>query len=108
MPESLKKPYSILTSMKKQLENVPGCEYELAYLEEAIQACDNCMIRQTLETGTGYYRPVTIERKQGINQFYEKAAMTMYKGFENRMEKYAASTDSRQQQIATIFNGIQK
>ncbi|MGB5745722.1 MAG: hypothetical protein WBM69_01995, partial [Desulfobacterales bacterium] len=28
MPQSLKTPYSILTSMKKQLENVPGCDYE--------------------------------------------------------------------------------
>ncbi len=108
MPESLKKPYSILISMKKQLVNNPGCEYELAYLEDAILSCDNCRIRQTLETGPGYFRPITTERKQGINQFYEQAAMTMYKGFENRMEKYAASTDSRQQQIASIFNGIQK
>lgn len=108
MPESLVKPYSILSSMKKQLANISGSEYELAYLDEAISSCDDCLIRQSMETGPGYFRAITPERKQGINQFYEQTALTMYKGFEKRMEKYEASNDNRQKQIADVFNEIQK
>ncbi len=106
MPESLKKPYSILSNMKKQLVNITGSEYELAYLSEAIYSCESCLIRQTLETGPGYFRDITPERREGINKFYEQSAITMYKGFINRMEKYTTSTDKRQQQVAAIFNEI--
>ena len=108
MPDSLVKQSSILSEMKKQLENLPGCDIELAYLNEAIQSFENCRIRETLETGPGYFRAITLERKKGINQFYEQSALTMFKGFENRMEKYASGNDFRKKQIAAVFKVIQE
>lgn len=108
MPDSLVKQSSILSEMKKQLENLPGCDIELAYLNEAIQSFENCRIRETMEPGPGYFRAITPERKKGINQFYEQSALTMFKGFENRMEKYASGNDFREKQIAAVFKAIQE
>lgn len=108
MPDSLAKPYLIFSEMKKQLATLPGCDIELAYLNEAIQSFENCRIRETLETGPGYFRAITPERKKGINQFYEQSALTMFKGFENRMEKYASGNDFREKQIAAVFKAIQE
>jgi hypothetical protein len=107
MPEALKKPYFILSTMKKQLADIPGSDSELAYLAEAIQSYEDCSIRLSMDPGSGYFRAITPERKEGINKFYEQAALTMYKGFAKRIEKYAASSDKRQQKVAVIFNEIQ-
>lgn len=108
MPEKLAKPYSQLIEMKKQLAAIPGSEYEIAFLNETVQACEDCRIRLTLETGPGYYREITSERRQGIVDFYEQAALTMYTGFANRMKKYAESTDQYQKQMAEVFLNIQQ
>jgi hypothetical protein len=108
MPEKLAKPYSQLIEMKKQLAAIPGSEHEIAFLNETIQACEDCRIRLTLETGPGYYREITSERRQGIIDFYEQAALTMYTGFANRMKKYAESTDQYQKQMAEVFLKIQQ
>jgi hypothetical protein len=108
MPDTLAKPFSILLAMQKELKNNPGNEYDLAFLDEAINSFESCRTRMELDPGPGYFRAITPERKQGINRFYEQAAFTMYKGFEKRMEKYGASTDIRQQQLAALFKKIQK
>jgi hypothetical protein len=107
MPDTLQKPYSILLTMQKELKNIPGSEYDLAFLDEAINSFESCSNRMELDPGPGYFRAITPERKQGIKRFFGQAALTMYKGFEKRMEKYAAGTDTKQQQIAAIYNKIQ-
>lgn len=107
LPDSLQKPFSILNEMKNQLKNISGSEYDLSYLDEANQSFESCRIRQTMDPGPGYFRPITPERKHGINRFYEQTALTMYKGFTNRMEKYAVG-DDYQKKIAAIFYKIQK
>ena len=108
LPESLVKPYAILTKTKKQIENLPGSEYDLAFLDEAIRSCEDCGTRLKMDTGPGYFRPITPERRDGINKFYEQAALTMYKGFEKRMENYAVSANESQQKLASIFKDIQR
>jgi hypothetical protein len=108
LPESLKKPFALLTAMHKKLTNVSGSENELAFLNVAINACEECRARLSLDPGPGYYRPITPERKEGINQFYEKAALTMYNGFVKRMAGYAENGDKQQKRIADLFKDFQK
>jgi hypothetical protein len=103
MPDTLQKPYAILLSVKKELENIPGSEFDLAFLNEAIQSMEDCRLRKELDPGSGYYRPITPDRKQGINKFYEQAAMTMYKGFEKRMERHAVEGNQHQKHMADLF-----
>jgi hypothetical protein len=69
---------------------------------------DDCRIRSAIDTGKGYYRPITPERKEGINNFYEQAALTMYNGFVNLMEECELNGNIWQKQIAAIFNEVQK
>jgi hypothetical protein len=108
MPDTLAKPFSVLLAMQKELKNIPGSEYDLAFVNEAINSFKICQTRIELDPGPGYFRAITPERKQGINRFYAQAALTMYKGFEKKMKKYAASSDIRQKQLATLFKEIQK
>jgi hypothetical protein len=103
IPDTLQKPYAILLSVKKELENIPGSEYDLAFLNEAIQSIEDCRLRTELDPGPGYYRPITPDRKQGINKFYEQAAMTMYKGFEKRMERHAVEGNQHQKHMTDLF-----
>ena len=103
MTDTLAKPFSILLAMQKELKNIPGSEYDLAFLDEAINSFNSCQNRMELDPGPGYFRAITPERKQGINRFYEQAALTIYKGFEKRMERYSASGDKRQQQVSVLF-----
>jgi hypothetical protein len=61
-----------------------------------------------LDAGPGYYRPITAERKDGINKFYEQAALSMYNGFAKRMAGYAEKGDANQKRIAALFADAQK
>jgi hypothetical protein len=61
-----------------------------------------------MDPGPGYYRAITPERREGINRFYERAALSMYEGFVKRMERYAAKGDRRQRRIASLFSDAQK
>ena len=70
---------------------------------EAIKSIVSCGVRPLLETGNGYYRAITPERKEGINNFYEQAALTMYNGFAPRMKKYAENGNAQQKRIAAVF-----
>jgi hypothetical protein len=94
--------------MKRQLANIPDSDDELVYLDEAIHSCEDCRIRLAMDPGPGYFRAITPERNEGINQFYLQTAQTMYKGFATRMEKYAASDNIQQQKVAAIFSEVQK
>jgi len=94
--------------MTKSLANQPDADYDRAFLSEVLKSYEGCRIRLAMETGPGYYRPITPERKEGINKFYEQTALSMYVGFAKRMENYASGGDARQQKIAAIFNEVLK
>lgn len=104
IPETLKKPYNVLLAMKLNLENEPGVENEKAMVNKAIQAIESCRERLSLQPGPGYFRPITSERKEGIDKFYEQTAKSMYEGFSNRMKKYADSNNQQQKRIADLFS----
>lgn len=106
MPVDLAAKYSILLEMKNYVARMDTNSPEIVYLEEAIGAFESCRVREAMDTGRGYYRAITDERKQGINQFYRQAAETMYKGFARRMGVYAGGADKRQLQIAAAFNKL--
>jgi hypothetical protein len=107
LPESLKKPYAVLSSMNKLLVNESGAEYERAFVVAAMKSCEDYLARVAMEPGPGYYRPITPERKEGINKFYEQAALSMYTGFANRIEGYAKNGDERQRYLADLFRNAQ-
>jgi hypothetical protein len=80
-----------------------GAQADLAFVETAIGAFEACRARAAMDPGPGYYRAIIPERRQSIVRFYEQAALTMYKGFVKRMDRYAASGDSRERRIAALF-----
>lgn len=108
LPESLKTPFAVLSAMEINLANEPDAVYEKAFLADAIKSCEDCRSRLILDPGPGYFRPITPERKDGINKFYEKAALSMYTGFAKRMAGYAGNGDIRQKRIAELFTDAQK
>ena len=103
LPESLKKPLAVLTAMKGYLTNDSSSANEFAFLQVAINACEECRTRLSLDPGPGYYRPITIERKEGINQFYEKTALAMYSGFVKKMAEYGDKGNAHQKKVAELF-----
>ena len=108
LPESLKTPFAVLSKMKYLLVSENDAAFDQAFVEDAISSCGDCPIRSTMDTGPGYFRPITSERKDGINKFYEQAALSMYNGFAKRMEKYAKEGDEQQKRIASLFLEAQK
>ena len=104
LPESLKKPYMVLTGVKKQLPDDFPATFEIAFLNETIKACNDCRIRSALNPGQGYYREINDERKNGINNFYEQTALAMYKGFVNLMAASENNGTHWQKRMAEIFD----
>ncbi len=103
LPESLKTPFTILTKMKSLLAGQNDLEFDQSFVEDAIQSCEDCATRLKLDAGPGYFRPLTPERNEGINKFYETTALSMYNGFVNRMNRYAEKGDEKQKRMAKIF-----
>jgi hypothetical protein len=108
LPESLKKPMVVLSAMSSLLANESGAESERAFLTTAIKAIEECQTRLSIDPGPGYYRTITTQRREGINKFYEKTALTMYQGFVTRMARYAENGDLREKKIAKLFTAAQK
>lgn len=108
IPESLKKSYALVQSMTKSLANQPDADYDRAFLSEVLKSYEDCRIRLSMDPGPGYYRPITPERKEGINKFYEQTALSMYTGFAKRMATYAEQGDENQKRIANLFFEAQK
>ncbi|HSA94446.1 MAG TPA: hypothetical protein VLJ16_00240, partial [Acidobacteriota bacterium] len=102
-PESLAKPYAELTAMKAKLSIEKGAETDLAFVETAIDAFEACRARAAMDPGSGYYRAITPERRKSILRFYEQAALTMYKGFSNRMARYEGQGDPGERRIAALW-----
>ena len=107
LPEPLKKPWAVLTTMDRLLAQEHDAEYDLAFVREAIAAIEAWRIRTSLEPGAGFFRPMTPEKRASILTFYERAALTMYRGLAKRMDNYARSKDSRQLRIARVFHDAQ-
>jgi hypothetical protein len=61
-----------------------------------------------MDPGPGYYRPVTEERRNGINNFYQQTALSMYNGLVKRMENYALKGDIHQKHLSEMFSTAQK
>ena len=74
----------------------------------ADESCEDYRLRVTMDPGPGYFRPITVERKAGINQFYEKTALSMYNGFSKRMAGYAEKGTVQQKRVAALFSDAQK
>jgi hypothetical protein len=108
LPESLKRPFAVLSAMNKLLAGEPGADYERAFVTVAIESCEAQRMRATLDPGPGYYRPITSERKAAITTYYEQAALRMYNGFALRMARCAEKGDARQKRLAALFVEAQK
>jgi hypothetical protein len=108
LPDSLEKPFRILTEMKKSLKKETDSEYEMAFINTAIKAFEDCRVRAAMDPGPGYYRTITTERKADIGKFYNLAALSMYQGFVKRMENYVEKGNEQQKSIAKKFEEIKK
>ncbi len=108
LPETLKTQYNVLLAMKKNLDKESDVEEDSAFLNTAIRSFESCKERLALLPGPGYFRPITPERKEGIDKFYEQTAISMYEGFSRRMKKYAESENQQQKRIANLFFETQK
>jgi hypothetical protein len=107
LPEPLKKPFAVLTTMDRLLAQEHDAEYDRAFVREAIAAIEARRARTALDTGAGFFRPMTAEKRASILTFYERAALTMYHGLAKRMDNYARSKDPRQLRIARVFHDAQ-
>jgi hypothetical protein len=108
LPESLKKPFITLTAMLKEMDNVPAISKEKESIQAVLTSITSYKERPSVATGPGYYRAITPERKEGIQRFYEKTALTMYSGFEKRMAQYANSSEPARKKLADLFVDCQK
>ncbi|MEO9004882.1 MAG: hypothetical protein ABI288_09105, partial [Ginsengibacter sp.] len=102
LPDSLKRPFGVLSAMKKLLATETGADYDKVFINTAIKSFEDYQVRTTLDPGQGYYRTITLERKMGIEMFYAQAALMMYNGFMERMVGYAEKGDRQQKHIAAM------
>jgi hypothetical protein len=105
LPEILQKPYAELRAVRDRLAGHAEAGAEVAFVETALAAFEAYRARLATEPGPGYFRPITPERRKSIERFYEQAAITMAKGFANRMARYAARGDDRERRIAGLALG---
>jgi hypothetical protein len=94
--------------MKKLLANDAGAYDERAFIDAALKSLEDYQLRAAIDSGQGYYRPLTQERKEGIVKFYEQTALSLFKGFASRMDRFAEEGDTRQKRIAYLFTEAQK
>jgi len=103
LSDTLKRPYAILSTMNKLLSDEPAATYDKEFIAVALKSFEDYRVRVTIDAGPGYYRAITPERKEGIIKYYEKAALSLYRGFSKRMELYAKSDNAQNQKIAALF-----
>ncbi len=107
-PDSLRKPFKVLSSMKKYLAKDARAEYERAYITSAIESFEAYYYRRIMKLAPGYFRPNTILKQETILKLYSNTAFAMYKGFKKRMEEYSQQGDLRQKHMALYFFKAQK
>lgn len=108
LPESLQRPFAVLSAMSKLLSAESGTSYERAFIKNALASCEAYRIRAMMDPGPGYYRPITAERREGVNKFFELTALGMYEGFARRMAAYAEQGDAQQKRVAALFSEATK
>jgi hypothetical protein len=101
LPESLAEPRRILGEMKKLISNEPGADYERAFLSEAIRSMESYRERQARDA-QGIYGSFSQEKRSAILTMYEKAALSLYSGFDNLMKRYSGG-DERQRRMARLY-----
>ena len=107
LPDSLKRPFAVLSTMKRLLSSEQGAEFDKSFLTAAIKSFEDYQVRASIDPGPGYYRPINPERNEGINKFYGRTAMAMYNGFRKRMAGYAEKGDLQQKRMAILFGKAQ-
>jgi len=107
LPESLQQPYAALQATEKLLAGPAGIEAEVeqAFVREAIAAIEVCRERTAVEA-QGFFRPMTIEKRDNIVKFYEDAALAMYRGFAKRMSGYENSPDAAKKRLGDLFQQV--
>jgi beta-glucosidase len=102
-PESLKKPFAVLSAMEKRIADEPGADYERAFVSVALSSFEDYRVRAAMEPGPGYFRPITPKRRAALTEFYEQTALGMYNGLAGRMKVYGEKGDARQKRLAALF-----
>jgi hypothetical protein len=108
VPDTLKESFEVLQKMKNLLNQHPEAQFDKSFIEMAIQSIETFGKRIALDPGSGYFRPITSHRKDGINDFYKQAALSMFNGFEKRMEKYEHSDNKKEKEIALLYRQAKK
>ena len=106
LPESLKKPFAVLTAMSRLLDQEADASLERAFVRESLQAIDAWRQRTAVQP-QGFFRPMTPEKRAAILKTYETAALGMYQGLARQMEQYAQCKDPRKKGIAKLFGDAQ-
>jgi hypothetical protein len=107
LPESLRQPYAALQAMEKLLAKQKGVEVEQeqAFVHEALAAIEARRARTAVEA-QGFFRPMTIEKRDNIVRFYEDAALAMYRGFARRMSDYENSPVASEKRLGELFQQV--
>ena len=103
LPDSLQKPFTILTELDKLLSKETGIEYDRSLVTAAIESFEAYQNRAGMEAGQGYFRPIDQQRKEAMIRSFAKAARGMYRGVEKRMEGYDKQGDPKQKHLAELF-----
>jgi hypothetical protein len=107
LPESLKRPFAVLTAMGRLLDPEADAAMERAFVRESLQAIDAWRRRTAVEP-QGFFRPMTPEKRAAILNAYETAALNMYGGLAGLMQRYAQGKDPRKNAIAKLFGDAQR
>ena len=99
----LKRPYDVLRRFSRLLASEPEASYERAFVGAALKAFESCATRASMDPGPGYFRPITPERRDTIQKFYENAALGMYEGLTKRLSAKAPAKDLRQVRLQRLF-----
>jgi hypothetical protein len=93
--------------MEKLLAKQKGVEVEQeqAFVHEALAAIEARRARTAVEA-QGFFRPMTIEKRDNIVRFYEDAALAMYRGFARRMSDYENSPVASEKRLGELFQQV--
>jgi hypothetical protein len=108
LPDTLKPQFAVLTKFDELLSKETGAEYDRAFVKAAIESFEAYQYRAGMEVGSGYFRPTDDQKRHAMVRSFAKAAIGMYSGVENKMEKYAAEGNTQQKHIAELFSEAQK
>jgi hypothetical protein len=104
---TLQKPYAVLKRMDALLANEPSiAEADRAFVREALRAIEAWRER-TAVAPQGFFRPMTVDRRNSIVKFYESTALNMYAGLAKRMAVYAESVELGKRRMAMLFQQAQ-